>query len=816
MSTATVTDIEKELAHEEACLWEGEQKYEERVALSKQRELETHTDYGKRLTSASIEKVAAGIVKFLTEAKAKPGRKHVALTFIEGIEPDVLAYLTCRTVIDGMSKPRRYQSVSAAVGRRVENEFRFRRFEETQPYLYAQVWENLKNNPQSFKEHVRKNNLSHAMNKFGVLWEKWTPTTHFHVGSKLVEILIETTGLVEIQHDRTGLKTDVFLAPSAELVKWVADFTEESKLFHPLWQPMIVPPKPWTTVDGGGYYHERMKLTIVRGASQGYLKEITQQPMPEVYSALNRLQETPWRVNTGMLSLVEEIWEANVQVKGLPPKYEEYDEPLPTKPEFKPDDPKSKEAYAEWKHEAADIFRTNMGHRNKRMAVGKLIRMATKLSEQSAIFFPCVLDFRGRMYSVPNYLNPQGSDLAKSLLIFSNGKPLGQRGAWWLAVHVANMFGYDKVSLAERQAWTREHSDRIRTMAENPLEDLWWTEADKPFQFLAACIEWYGYLQEGESYMCHLPILVDGSCNGLQHFSAMLRDETCGAHVNLVPAEKPADIYAEVARLTVAALRTYLSTDASIQRDMAEKWLEYGVDRKMTKRPVMIVPYGGTQDGVRGYIEKALMEDRKKAKQVFGKKLRRPATFLAGIMWDVMRQVIVGPRLAMDWLRDASRIAAKQDLPVWWTTPSGFLVFQRYMDMSRSVVKTKVGDKIMKLRLASEGTKPDRRKQATATAPNFVHSLDASALAMTINLCRQRGIDSFVAVHDSYGTHPADMDMLAKTLREVFVSMYQSDDVLARFRDEMQEQVGEEKLAPLPPRGNLNLAGVLESDFFFS
>src|SRR3546814_17064020 len=40
-----------------------------------------------------------------------------------------------------------------------------------------------------------------------------------------------------------------------------------------------------------------------------------------------------------------------------------------------------------------------------------------------------------------------------------------------------------------------------------------------------------------------IPVALDGSCSGLQHFSAMLRDEEGGAAVNLLPAERPQDVY---------------------------------------------------------------------------------------------------------------------------------------------------------------------------------------------------------------------------------------------------------------------------------
>ena len=40
---------------------------------------------------------------------------------------------------------------------------------------------------------------------------------------------------------------------------------------------------------------------------------------------------------------------------------------------------------------------------------------------------------------------------------------------------------------------------------------------------------------------------MDGTCNGYQHLSAMGRDPIGGSATNLVPADRPEDIYQEVA-----------------------------------------------------------------------------------------------------------------------------------------------------------------------------------------------------------------------------------------------------------------------------
>jgi DNA-directed RNA polymerase len=68
-------------------------------------------------------------------------------------------------------------------------------------------------------------------------------------------------------------------------------------------------------------------------------------------------------------------------------------------------------------------------------------------------------------------------------------------------IHGANLYGYDKAAFAERIDWVEERSDLILSTAVDPFADLWWTEADKPWCFLAWCIEYARYLHEGDGFV---------------------------------------------------------------------------------------------------------------------------------------------------------------------------------------------------------------------------------------------------------------------------------------------------------------------------
>lgn len=80
------------------------------------------------------------------------------------------------------------------------------------------------------------------------------------------------------------------------------------------------------------------------------------------------------------------------------------------------------------------------------------------------------MDFRGRVYPVPPHLNHLGSDLARSMLVFAESRPLGPNGLNWLKIHCVNLTGLKKTCKIEsRLAYANEIMDDILDSANKPL-----------------------------------------------------------------------------------------------------------------------------------------------------------------------------------------------------------------------------------------------------------------------------------------------------------------------------------------------------------
>jgi DNA-directed RNA polymerase len=721
----------------------------------------------------------------------------------------MLAYVSVRSIMNAPKNGVNVTNLAHTIGKLVESECRLDAFEKANKGKLRLWMEDL--NQRTNSPEWKRTVLVFKLNKEGDSWSAWDKRTCIRIGMALIDRVLESQDIAEMVQARVGQKTIARVQLTCEARAWITNADNYRALMSPWFLPCVVPPKPWDGLVGGGYWSGMTPkpLRLIKSRRESYEGDPAR--LGPVLEAVNVLQGTGWKVNARVLALLTEVWVHGLDLPVLPPK-----EPLPLPP--KPFDINVNEVTrTAWKREATKVYEHNATTIHKRMAVANTLNVAQMFKDEAAIYMPYQLDFRGRIYAVPMWLNPQGPDYARALLTFAEGKPIGDTtGPGWLAIHGANCFGVDKVSLLDRISWVEEHEDDIEAVTSDPLQNLWWTEADKPWQFFAFCCEWAEYRRSvkagnGAGYVSHLPVMVDGTCNGLQHYSAMLRDPVGGAATNLVPASTPSDIYGLVAQ----AVKRRLLLDR--ESEFAVGWLAFNIDRKITKRPVMVLPYGGTQHSCREYVYDAIVERGGSPFPV--EKQREANMYLAQQVWGSIGDVVVAAREGMAWLRKVAQLLAKHNIAAKWVTPCGFTVEQCYPNERARQMELKLFGTVFRPLVYEEVPGIDSRRSANGLPPNFIHSLDASALINTINLCVANDVVSIAAVHDSYGTHAATMDLLSSCLRYSFVEQYTDHDTLLEFRDWVLEVLPETervKVPPLPRRGTLDLQLVLESDFFFA
>lgn len=778
---------------------------------------ESSTVPGKRVVEGALEPVAKAIEEFVEAANAGgAGRRHTAAKYLQGIDPTQAAYLALRAAVNGASGLAPLTAVAGNVASAIKDHADLLTLAGEKPGLYRKVMDQVS---KATTARHRSGVLRHVQRKYNPKALTWSTQDCIALGTKLVELIADTTGIIELKKMTEGRHHTVFkVAFTEQAAAWFEAAHAKCALLQPLHLPMIAPPRPWRTPYSGGYLGDAIRLKLVKTRSRGHLDELGSVDMPMVYDAVNAVQATPWRINTRVLDVVEALQAQGGNVAGLPRRS---DLPVPPLPHEIARDVDLRtlpldmqEDFKVWKARAARVHEANALARSERVVVAQKLWIANKFREEAAIYFPHTLDFRGRIYPVASYVNPQGDDLGKGLLEFGEGKPLGEDGGFWLAVHLANLFGVDKVSFEERVAWVEANEERILASALEPLDEGFWMEADSPFCALAACFDWAGFKMSGSAHVSHLPIAMDGSCSGLQHFSAMLRDPVGGAQVNLVPSPKPADVYSRVAE------RAQVLSDSSAG-EMTSVW-KGKVCRKIAKQPTMTMCYSVTKLGVLKQIHSTLESlDRENGGRYLNGDVDNwtAAKFMADLVWQAIGETVVAARAAMDWLQLAAKVTSAAGIPIRWTTPAGLPILQEYREVEGDLVAVHWGGQRIRLTINKEGTALARRRQASGIAPNFVHSMDSAHLMRTTVLAVENNVTSFAMIHDSFGTHAADTSTLNAALRHAFVEQYRPD-VLREFAEELREQLAAADpsavLPDPPPLNSLDLEAVLDSDFFFA
>lgn len=377
----------------------------------------------------------------------------------------------------------------------------------------------------------------------------------------------------------------------------------------------------------------------------------------------------------------------------------------------------------------------------------------------------------------------------------------------------------DKVPFGDRAAYVDEHMAEVIESAERPLEGgRWWLGADDPWQALAACFELAAAVRSGdpESFPSSLPVHQDGSCNGLQHYAALGKDELGAQQVNLLPSDRPQDVYTGVLdlvreKLAVDAARTEFADE----RQEEDAWLASSlagvINRKVVKQTVMTSVYGVTFVGARKQIQNRLedlMDEGQPLEQFPEEKVyrcvaawlcgahpvtgvpptcprcfrvrahwplplrsapRSAAAYLARLTLSSLGQLFSGATAIMKWLGDCSTLVAQQGQPMSWVTPLGLPVVQPYRRPRTLSAKSQLQS--ISLSSTKEALPVNVARQRSAFPPNYVHSLDSTHMLLTAIDCRELGL-SFAAVHDSYWTHAATIEDMNASLRRQFVALH--------------------------------------------
>jgi DNA-directed RNA polymerase len=332
----------------------------------------------------------------------------------------------------------------------------------------------------------------------------------------------------------------------------------------------------------------------------------------------------------------------------------------------------------------------------------------------------------------------------------------------------------------------------------------------------------------------------------------MLRDSVGGKAVNLVPGEAPRDIYGQVADLVQIKLKDIAETgqaDFEIKSQRAEfnvlnnedmkqvaaglLTIKDGINRKITKPPVMTKTYGSTymrcMDTTSQYFVELQEKENKQAKAEKrepvkvhpfamngeeGISLRDAQKVCAKVIWDSLNETVTSAVDGMQFIQRVAGFMAKAGCHLEWETPTGFIVEPKEYEYKSRRIKTQLMGNT-RFSIAEETKKLDVHKMQSSSPPNFVHSMDASHLIMAVSSFLDAGFSGIAVIHDDFGTHACDTPKLRALLRETFVNLYHENNVLEQFLEHNEALLLEEIEIDLPYTGDMDIKAVLDSPYAF-
>lgn len=218
------------------------------------------------------------------------------------------------------------------------------------------------------------------------------------------------------------------------------------------------------------------------------------------------------------------------------------------------------------------------------------------------------------------------------------------------------------------------------------------------------------------------------------------------------------------------------------------------------------------------------------------------ASYLRALRWRlrasssiVLATLTKTARACMERLQEWAKVVAQTNQPIFWKTPSGFVVRHFYGKLKAKMLETLVDGQRLQFKYYEHTADLSLQDQLRGISPNFTHSMDAAANMETIiRMALDNRQPPITAIHDAYGTVAGAMWRLFASVREAFIWVHQND-VLAEFRSccvgmyrdwlmakrpeldwQAASEIAEETIFPVPERGDLDVSVVAQSDYFFA
>lgn len=566
-----------------------------------------------------------------------------------------------------------------------------------------------------------------------------------------------------------------------EMNKEYLDEIKNNLILNPTTLPMICKPNEWTKDTYGGYLSNKIKHNDII-TSTGELSHKTENK-DSIYKAVNYLNTIKFSVNNLLLDYLLSS-EGSYILEHI-----------------KPED---------------ELQR-------------KLTLFVAQFFKNICFYLNTHTDWRGRIYTQSFYLSYQAGDLSSALLNFAEGETITEIGKVYLYIYGANSHNENdisKCSYADRIKWVKENYDKIINLDKDLI-----LSADSPFIFTSFCLN-MKEIHKNPNAEIKTPVFLDGTCSGIQHLAALMKDLELGGDTNLLPSKrenKPNDIYTVLLEHINKKINQY-----GFQNPEFGILSLVNLTRKEIKSSIMTKVYNVTIYGISQQLQSIfkkindsnnnnentikddfdkefhtnpinklndkLIESIKsnKSKNKFicnghdGKKVELSKKDIYKIATIINDEIFVKfPALnkIYNYFMEVTDITSKLGISLSWITPSGLKITQEYLKTKQKIITISIFGKSKKLVIRENESKINSVKQKQAIIPNIVHSLDASHLINLINEASNIKFYPIITIHDCFGTLPNKMSELDYMVRKEFILIYSNGSFLKDFHNRFIQNI---------------------------
>ena len=616
------------------------------------------------------------------------------------------------------------------------------------------------------------------------------------LGALIIKWLIDVN-LIEEKWTRKGRKESVnILVPTEDLSSTLNN--KDTSLYIPSKLPMIIRPKPYYRIklpNGefkeylGGYLKNNIEY-IERIIKQKWNIKINTEIAEDnvIYKLVNNINSVGFKINIDVLNFINTYRYEYDLIDSDKENYEN----LLAKPKLNESEYILLESFL-----------------SKKVQDNNILGIAKTYSHIHEFYLPVRLDFRGRLNCTSEYLNYQGNELAKALLLFSKPEKIYKTdkiAIYFLKSYGANCFGnkLDKKSWNERVKWVDDNIDDIMNFYNGKLIK----QAENKLMFIAFCFEYNRLLDSFDNvnttyFDTYLPIRLDATCNGYQHIALLSLDTNLGRELNLTKSSKndtPKDYYSFIGINLVSLYikKLKLPKLSELDRECYTRLSKLDVIRNLLKGPVMIKPYNATpfkivdkiKEGfipIEGQINTSYWETWYVYKNDNNIKLKeRDFVLIRDGIEEILSNNVFKIKKLMTYLERVAKILTELSLIIPWAAPNGVNIYQSYLATKEIRLKPLIySKKTYSLTVPNKEGKINKTKQVRAFMPNLIHSLDAASLALLVDLYFNNSKDSDIknifTVHDCFGVTANNIENIMDLLKLVYTKIYSDTQYLRKL-----------------------------------